>query len=616
MAQIDNMKNFFTLILLILFSAGIFAQDTVQKNLEKRLIEFSQQRKNDSIKRVELENKLLSLQSNSKDKESLLTELKFLKSKDSLVLMRQKIKIDSLRNINKGVAVVPFHDTLFILYRGVGGFSTKERALALEEKIREIAKKYDFNKDSIKLSKDENTYLIYSNKNMISSVSLQDALWENTTLENLANKHQQIIASAIEQHRSDTSLPTLAKGALYAMLLMFVVGYLIHLINKANHWLKMKLYEKKNVLFAPLIEKNLKVLNINKQIEYIWFGLGIIRWIIIILLIYLALPILFNFFPSTQAYTTILLENILDPLRKIARAMIDYLPNLLTIIVIVTVFRFLFKFLRFIALELEDGRITINGFYKEWAKPTYQIFKILLLTFMMIVIFPYLPGAKSPIFQGVSVFVGILVTFGSAGALGNIMSGLLLTYTRSFSNGDYVKIGEITGEIIERNLLVTRIRTIKNEIVSVPNSTVMNSHTTNYSTDASKKGLIIHTTFTLGYDIPIEKIHPIAINAALKVNEIQKDPKPFVFQLSLDDFYVTYQINAYVKNANRQDFIYSDLHKELLEEFSKAGIELMSPHFMAHRGGTEPQLPDDRIPMSYKDSPFNVNISKNNSAKN
>lgn len=253
----------------------------------------------------------------------------------------------------------------------------------------------------------------------------------------------------------------------------------------------------------------------------------------------MALPLLFNFFPTTQGYTTVLLENILDPLRKMARAIIDYLPNLLTLLVIVTVFRFVFKFLKFIAMELEDGRLTINGFYKEWTRPTHQIFKVLLLIFMLIVIFPYLPGAKSPIFQGVSVFVGILVTFGSAGALGNIMSGLLLTYTRSFSNGDYVKIGEVIGEIIERNLLVTRIRTIKNEIVSVPNSTVMNSHTINFSTDTAKKGLIIHTTFTLGYDIPIDKIHELAIKAAKNVPEILKSPCPFVFQLSLDDFYVT-----------------------------------------------------------------------------
>lgn len=616
MAQIDRMKKIFSIFLLFSLTVGLLAQDTVQKNLEKRLIEFSQQRKEDSIKRIELENRLLTIQTNSKDKEGLLKELNFLKSRDSLSLIRQKTKIDSLRKINKGVPVIPFQDTLFMLYRGVGGFSTKERAQALEEKIRELSKQYDFSKDSIKLSKDDNTFLIYSNKNMISSISLQDALWENTTPEALAKKHLEIIGSAIEKHRADVSLPTLAKGAFYAMIVLFVLGCLIHLINKFNHWLKLKLYEKKDVVFAPLVKKNLKVLNINKQIEYIWFGLGIIRWLVIILLIYLALPILFNFFPTTQGYTVVLLDNIIEPLRKMARAIIDYLPNLLTILVIVTVFRFVFKFLKFIMMELEDGRLTINGFYKEWAKPTYQIFKVLLLIFMMIVIFPYLPGAKSPIFQGVSVFVGILVTFGSAGALGNIMAGLLLTYTRSFSNGDYVKIGDVTGEIIERNLLVTRIRTIKNEIISVPNSTVMNSHTLNYSTDASKKGLIIYTEFAIGYDIAWEKVHEIAIKAANNVPEIMKNPKPFVFQQKLDDFYVTYQINAYIKHANRQDFIYSDLRRELINEFNLAGIELMSPHFMSVRSGAEAQYPEGQVPPTYKNYPFDIQMKKNNSDKN
>lgn len=212
------MKKVFSLFLLFSFTIGLLAQDTVQKNLEKRLIEFSEQRLEDSLKRVELENRLLSIQTNSKDKDGLLKELKFLKSRDSLALIRQKTKIDFLRKINTGVPVVPFRDTIFMFYRGVGGFTAKERAKALEEKIKELAKGYDFSKDSIKLSQDENTFLIHSNRSMISSVNLQDALWENTTPELLAEKHLNIIRDSIQNHRNDTSLPTLAKGTLYALI--------------------------------------------------------------------------------------------------------------------------------------------------------------------------------------------------------------------------------------------------------------------------------------------------------------------------------------------------------------------------------------------------------------
>lgn len=587
--------KFIVIILLgLLYSNPLLAQDSLQKSLENRLIELANQRRNDSLKRVELENKLTRIQTTSKEKESLLKELNFIKSRDSIVIKRQKDKIDSLRLINKGVPVVPFRDTLFTIYRGVGGFTTKERAGAIEQKIRELAKSFDFSKDSIKISNDENQYLISSNKSMIASVGLQDALWENTTPDKLSNKYVQIIGDSIDKQRSDVSLPTLAKGTLYAVLLISAVSFLIYSLNRVTSWLKLKLFRNKENIFSSLANRNFKLLTVNKQIEYLWIVIGTIRWLIIIMLIYLTLPFLFNFYPSTQGYTVILLENIITPLKKIGRAIIDYLPNLLTIIIILIIFKLLFKFLNFIANELEAGRLTINGFYKEWASPTRQIVKVLMLIFMMIVIFPYLPGSKSPVFQGISVFVGVLFTFGSAGALGNIMSGLLLTYTRAFSNGDYVKIGDVTGEIIERNLLVTRIRTIKNEVISVPNSTVMNSHTTNYSTDSSNKGLIIYTEFTLGYDIEWEKVHEVAINAALKIKEIKKNPKPFVFQLRLDDFYVTYQINAYISNANRQDFIYSDLRRALLDEFNAVGIELLSPHFMAHYDANEHHLPKDK----------------------
>lgn len=221
------LKNIFIVLFSFFFFCFSKGQDSLQKSLEKRLVEFSNQRKEDSIKRIELENKFAGIQITSKEKESLLKELKFLKSRDSIVTKRYKDKIDSLRLINKGVPVVPFHDTLFIVYRGVGGFTMKERARSIEEKIIELAKSYDFNKDSIKVSSDENQYLIYSDEDIIASVGLQDALWENTSLDKLSDKYANVIADSIEKHRSDVSLPTLAKGTLYAILLISVVSFLI-----------------------------------------------------------------------------------------------------------------------------------------------------------------------------------------------------------------------------------------------------------------------------------------------------------------------------------------------------------------------------------------------------
>ena len=231
---------------------------------------------------------------------------------------------------------------------------------------------------------------------------------------------------------------------------------------------------------------------------------------------------------------------------------------------------------------------------------------------MIIVIFPYLPGSDSKVFQGVSVFLGFLFTFGSAGSLSNIMAGLVLTYMRLFKIGDRVKIGEIVGDIIEKSLLVTRIRTIKNEIISIPNSSVLNSHTINYSSDTVDNGLILHTTVTIGYDVPWKDMQQALINAADRTDLILKEPRPFVLQTSLEDFYVSYQINAYTKDANKQATIYSQLHSNIQDCCNEVGIEIMSPHYRAARDGNRTTIPDNYLDKDYIAPSFNIkNTDKN-----
>ena len=217
-----------------------------------------------------------------------------------------------------------------------------------------------------------------------------------------------------------------------------------------------------------------------------------------------------------------MISYITSPLKRIGISIWNYIPNLITILVLLFIFRYVFRFLAYIRDEIEKGALSIPGFYPDWANPTYQIILVLMLAFMLIVIFPFLPGSDSAIFKGVSVFIGVLFTFASAGALGNIVSGVVMTYTRAFKLGDRVKIGEVTGDVIEKTLLVTRIPTIQNEIISIPNSTVISNHTINYSSDSSKKGLIIHTTVTIGYDAPWRQVHQLLIDAALDTPMVEK----------------------------------------------------------------------------------------------
>nr|MBP7542918.1 mechanosensitive ion channel [Ignavibacteriaceae bacterium] len=182
----------------------------------------------------------------------------------------------------------------------------------------------------------------------------------------------------------------------------------------------------------------------------------------------------------------------------------------------------------------------------------------------------------------------------------------VLTYMRAFQLGDFVKIGEINGDIVEKTLLVTRIKTRHNEVITIPNSTIMNSNTINYSSEARNFGLIVKTTVTIGYDVPWRKVHELLLEAAKRTDSILESPKPFVFQTSLDDFYVSYELNLFTREANTQAKVYSDLHQNIQDTFNESGVEIMSPHYRAARDGNLTTIPADYLPSDYVVPSFSV----------
>lgn len=578
------------------------SQDTLQSRADTvtainqrsvDLMQLMEQQRRDSVKRLALENQLLSLQLNDRqENQRLVAELRVLQSRDSILLARRKQKVDSLKLLNDGVPVIPFRDTIFRIYTSLGSYTAKDRAMAIEERIRNLAANLDFQVDSLRAWENENNWIIAWNDQMIISFNDQDALWTNIDIASLSAMKLQEIKATITKHREETSLKNLLISLSRAALIITVLSLLVIGMSRLATWTRRKLIVNRGKRLQGVQVRGYQLISPARQVRILWIIITAVKWILILTAIYLALPMMLNLFPSTRGYTPVLLGYFLNPLRDMGASIVAYFPNLITIIVICVVFRYALKVLKFFAGELRTGALHIPGFFPDWALPTYHILRVLLLAFLMIVIFPYLPGSDSSIFKGVSVFIGVLFTFSSAGALGNIVAGLVLTYMRSFSLGDRVKIGDLSGDIIEKSLLVTRIRTTKNEVISVPNSQVMNSHTINYSADSQEKGLIIHTNLTMSYETRWQTVHQLAIKAALRVEFIEAEPAPFVLQNSLDDFYITYQINAYTKHPNKQAQIYSELHKSLMDVFHEADIELLSPHYNAIRDGNKRDLPD------------------------
>ena len=295
--------------------------------------------------------------------------------------------------------------------------------------------------------------------------------------------------------------------------------------------------------------------------------------------------------PGTQGIVSVLAERFGELLVATGETVLGYLPNLFTLIFIFILTRYILKLLRFFHEGIHSKKIKIIGLHQELTEPTFQLLRFMIVALALVVAYPFLPGSDSPVFRGITIFVGFLLSLGSTSLVTNIVSGIVLTYTRGLRIGDRVKIGQTVGDVLERTLLVTRIRTIKNVVVTIPNGMVMNNEIINYNAPMLEEGLILNTTVTIGYDVPWRKVHDLLIQAALATRDILSDLKPFVLQTSLDNNYISYELNAYTHDPRRMATIYSELHQNILDWFNEAGVEILSPEYVSYRDGGEVTIP-------------------------
>lgn len=380
------------------------------------------------------------------------------------------------------------------------------------------------------------------------------------------------------------------RGLLFVLII--VLQYLLFkLTNYLFRKLRRHILRFKHNRLKPIIIRDYELLNKRRLGRILVFLSNVVRYIVLLIQLTFSVPMLFAIFPQTENLALKILMYILEPVKMILLSIVDYIPNLFIILVIWFCIKYIIKGIRFLANEIEDGKLKISGFYPDWAKPTFNIVRFLLYAFMVAMIYPYLPGSDSGVFQGISVFVGLIVSLGSSTVIGNIIAGLVITYMRPFKLGDRIKLNDTVGNVIEKTPFVTRLRTPKNEVVTIPNSFIMSSHTVNYSASARQFGLIIHTTVTIGYDVPWRQVHQLLIDAARMTPGVLDDPRPFVLETGLQDYYPAYQINAYIKDADQLAVISSALHQNIQDVFAEAGVEIMSPQYIATRDGNPSTLP-------------------------
>lgn len=501
--------------------------------------------------------------------------------------------------------VVVFHgQELFTVQAGLGAFSAKDRAKAVMDRLADLERNPFLPIPPLAIQEDGNITEVLAGDRILFTVTDADATAAGKPRAELAQARLTALQAMLEKQGPWNRIKSVLIAVLLTLLVTVGAWFAYRLVTRffqaARRRIEATLVDK----VARLKFQDFELLSRERAQGMLAFFARVVETAVLLVLGYIYLSIVFSLFPWTRGLAHQLLQLLLTPIVAAGKAIFAYLPNLFFLAVIVIGTRYTLKLIGMVFGAITDGKLRFASFHADWADPTLKLVRFLIVAFSLVLAFPYLPGSNSDAFKGVSLFVGVLFSLGSSTAMGNIVAGVMITYMRPFKVGDRIKIGETVGDVVERTALVTRIRTIKNVDVNVPNATVLGSEIHNFSTCAQDQGLILHTTVTIGYDAPWRTVHDLLINAALATEGILESPKPFVLQTSLDDFYVSYQINAFTNQPNRMAVIYSGLHSNIQEKFNEGGVEILSPHYRAERDGNQVTIPASYLPADYQAPAF------------
>jgi small-conductance mechanosensitive channel len=496
----------------------------------------------------------------------------------------------------KLVAPVKVDGDVLFLIRGTTTFPASGRAEAISKRIRAAASK-SLPVDSLKVRSVTDHMEIYAGSDFIMSVYPGDAEIEHLGLETFASLIIKKIRTTIEVYRVARSQPILIRKAIRAfvaaILMSAILMLFLWLFRKLNKLLQIRIHKR----IESVENRSFKLIRSGQLWKAFHILFKTLRIGIIVLLIAFFLNYVLGLFPWTNNIATYTLKLFLDPIISMGNGILLFLPSLAFLIIIFLVTRYLLKLVKLLFAGLKNGDIVIRNFDPDWAMPTFKIMRVLIIAFSVIIAYPYIPGSDSSAFKGVSVFMGLLLSLGSSSFISNVIAGYSLTYRRAFKTGDRIKVNDSDGFVEEQSLLVTRLRSIKDEEIVIPNSMLINSSIINFTSRAKERGLILHTVVGIGYETPWRQVDAMLKLAAERTDGLLKDPPPYVLKLSLGDFAVNYEINVFCRDAGRMHFYYNALHQNILDVFNENNVQIMTPAYVMDP--PEPKV----VPADQWDSP-------------
>ncbi|MCL4797312.1 MAG: mechanosensitive ion channel family protein [Bryobacteraceae bacterium] len=504
-----------------------------------------------------------------------------------------------------GVPVRLQNETLFLIQRPAGPITAEARAEEIGTRLEMLAERGYVEPVEVR-DFGSGRSALFVGEVFVLSVSDGDAAAAGRERGELAVDWAAIVEKALKKGAKRFTWVSFLLASLQALAAWALFIVILWLIKRGFDWVTTWIQGKFNELTRKRNVRGLNLLLWERLFLFILLLIKVATGIFLLFQFSLLVSFTFGLFPATQGISLSLFEYFRATFGAIGTSVLDYLPRGGFVVILAMITFYGIRLMKLFFQAIERGDIDFAKITPETATPTYQLLRILVILFVLVVAFPYLPGGESDAFKGISIFIGVLLSLGSGSAMGNITSGVIITYMRPFRLGDRVRIGDTIGDVITKGLLVTRVRTPKNVEIVVPNATILSSQIVNYSSLAREKGLILHTTITIGYDVPWRQVHELLKEAALATPGILADPPPFVLQTALNDWHVSYELNAHTDDANRMPVTYSGLHENIQERFNAAGVEIMSPSFYALRDGNTVTIPENQRPADYKVPAFRV----------
>jgi small-conductance mechanosensitive channel len=514
---------------------------------------------------------------------------------DSVKLALRKRAIDSAKQRAMPAAAMIGGDTIMTIYAPTPTLSPHERAALYCNRVQRAAKEFSPKFDTLGIVDNGMSLDVTFGETPLINITAADAYWAGTDRNTLALTERDRVLAAIAAYKKSLGFWSILRMVGLSVFVVAALVALFILVNRAfRRIIDRKIVENREKWFKGIRFRSIELLTSEKLTAAALFVSKASRYAIYAVLLYAALPMIFAIFPATRHLAGMLFSWIADPIISMGKGFVAYLPNLLRIAVIIVVMRYILKFLRYISAEIEAGRLVIPNFYPDWARATFNILRIFIYAFTVVLIFPLLPNSDSSIFKGVSVFIGILFSIGSSSVISNMMAGMVITYMRPFKIGDRIKVGDVYGDVVEKTLFVVRVQTIKKEVITVPNSSILSANVTNFSTAAGEgsPGVVISVEFSVCYDVSWERAYPLLIEAALGAEHILPDPQPFVFTKELGDFAVIYSLRAYTRRPDLYAVICSNINRNVLDVFKREGIEMIVPQYRSVRNGEKLVRPE------------------------